>query len=72
MKALFYFSVLIFSLICLLSILTLPGCTSMISGVSLTSLLSGKSIRLCPDERKAIIDEAVIKAVESIKQDQPQ
>lgn len=46
------------------------SCASMISGVSLSSLLSGKSVRLCPEERKAIIDEAVDRAVETIKKDQ--
>lgn len=49
---------------------SLTSCASMVSGLSFGSILSRKSVTLCPEERQAIIEEAVKEAVDTIKKDQ--
>ena len=60
MKIIFY------SIVCAVF---LSSCASMISGISLSSFLSGKTLNVCPSERQAIIEEATECALEAIREE---
>lgn len=51
----------------LLSGIFLTSCASMISGMSLSSLLSGRTLNVCPTERQAIVDEATENALVQLR-----
>ena len=68
MKSFVYCSIIVLMTITLLLIM-LPSCTSILSCMSVGSLMSGRTMKLCPAEKNEIINEAVNKTLLILNED---